>query len=159
MGETCARAGAGVVLMHSRGGVSDMGTYAYAHYGSDVVGEVLNEVVPRAQEAERAGVRREAIVLDPGIGFAKRTEHSLAVLGALQRIVDVGYPVLVGVSRKRFIGEITDVRDPEQRLFGTIGANVMALAGGARIFRVHDVAATRQALGVAWAILQRESDG
>jgi dihydropteroate synthase len=111
------------------------------------------------REAERVGVRHAAIVLDPGIGFAKRTEHSLAVLAGLGRILDAGFPVLVGVSRKRFIGEISNVRDPEQRLYGTIGANVMALAAGARIFRVHDVAAARQALDVAWAILQRESDG
>ena len=159
MADVCARTGAGVVLMHSRGGVSDMGTFAHAQYGSDVVEEVLEELAPRVDEAEGSGVRREAIVLDPGIGFAKRTEHSLAVLAGVRRIVDAGFPVLVGVSRKRFIGEITSVRDPEQRLYGTIGANVMALAAGARIFRVHDVAAARQALDVAWAILQRENDG
>jgi dihydropteroate synthase len=159
MADVCARAGAGVVLMHSRGGVSDMGTFAHAQYGSDVVGDVLKELASRVAEAERAGVRREAVVLDPGIGFAKRAEHSVAVLAGLRRIVDAGFPVLVGVSRKRFIGEITSVRDPEQRLYGTIGANVMALAAGARIFRVHDVAAARQALDVAWAILQQETDG
>jgi dihydropteroate synthase len=159
MADVCARAGAGVILMHSRGGVSDMGTFAHADYGGDVVGEVLDELASRVEEAGRAGVRREAIALDPGIGFAKRTEHSLAVLAGLRRIVDTGFPVLVGVSRKRVIGAITNVRDPEQRLYGTIGANVMALAAGARIFRVHDVAAARQALDVAWAILQRENDG
>jgi dihydropteroate synthase len=66
---------------------------------------------------------------------------------------------LAGVSRKRFIGEITGVHDPAQRVYGTVGANVMALVAGARIFRVHDVASARQALDVAWAILQREMDG
>ena len=74
-------------------------------------------------------------------------------------MVDAGYPVMVGVSRKRFIGEISGVRDPAERVHGTTGANVMALAFGARIFRVHDVAAARQALDVAWAILQPELDG
>jgi dihydropteroate synthase len=159
MVDVCARTRAGVVLMHSRGGVSDMGTFAHAQYGRDVVGEVLDELAPSVAEAERAGVQRDSIVLDPGIGFAKRTEHSLTVLAGLVRIVDAGFPVLVGVSRKRFIGEITSVRDPEQRLYGAIGANVMALVAGARIFRVHDVAAARQSLDVAWAILQREYDG
>jgi dihydropteroate synthase len=159
MAEVCARGRAGVVLMHSRGGVSDMATFAHASYGSDVVGDVLGELVPRAQAAEESGVRREAIALDPGIGFSKRGEHSLAVLADLRRVVDAGYPVLVGVSRKRFIGEITGVRDPEQRVDGTTGANVMALVAGARIFRVHDVAAARQALDVAWVILQHETDG
>ncbi len=159
MAEVCARAGAGVVLMHSRGGVSDMATFEHATYGDDVVGEVLGELLPRAQAAERAGVRREAIVLDPGIGFSKRSEHSLAMLAELPRIVDTDYPVLVGVSRKRFLGDITGVREPADRVHGTTGANVMALAFGARIFRVHDVAAARQALDVAWAILQHEQNG
>jgi dihydropteroate synthase len=159
MAQVCARARAGVVLMHSRGGVSDMATFAHATYGDDVVGEVLAELLPRASAAEEAGVPREAIVLDPGIGFAKRSEHSLAVLAELPRIVDADYPVMVGVSRKRFLGEITGVRDPAERVHGTTGANVMALALGARIFRVHEVAAARQALDVAWAILQHESNG
>ena len=159
MAEVCARARAGVVLMHSRGGVSDMATFAHATYGQDVVGEVLDEVLPQASAAERGGVARNAIVLDPGVGFSKRSEHSLALLAGLPRIVDAGYPVMVGVSRKRFLGEITGVRDPAERSHGTTGANVMALALGARIFRVHEVAAARQALDVAWAILQHELDG
>jgi dihydropteroate synthase len=159
MAEVCARASAGVVLMHSRGGVSDMATFAHASYGDDVAGEVLAELLPRAEAAEAAGVRRAAIALDPGIGFSKRSEHSLAVLADLPRFADAGYPVMVGVSRKRFLGEITGVREPDERVHGTTGANVMALALGARIFRVHDVAAARQALDVAWAILQRELNG
>lgn len=159
MAEICARGRAGVVLMHSRGGVSDMATFAHASYGDDVVGEVLAELLPQASAAERAGVPRDAIVLDPGIGFSKRSEHSLAVLAELPRIVDEDYPVMVGVSRKRFLGELTGVRDPAERVHGTTGANVMALALGARIFRVHEVAAARQALDVAWAILQHESNG
>lgn len=159
MADVCARGGAGVVLMHSRGGVSDMATFEHATYGDDVVGDVLGELLPRAQSAEQGGVRRASIVVDPGIGFAKRSEHSLAMLAELPRIVDADYPVLVGVSRKRFLGEITGVREPADRVHGTTGANVMALAFGARIFRVHDVAAARQALDVAWAILQHEQNG
>jgi dihydropteroate synthase len=159
MADVCARASAGVVLMHSRGGVSDMATFAHAEYGADVAGEVLAELVPRAGAAELAGVRHDAIALDPGIGFSKRSEHSLAVLADLPRLVDAGYPVMVGVSRKRFVGEITGVGTAAERVHGTTGANVMALALGARIFRVHDVAAARHALDVGWAILQRELTG
>ncbi|HEY7877396.1 MAG TPA: dihydropteroate synthase, partial [Gemmatimonadaceae bacterium] len=94
------------------------------------------------------------IALDPGIGFAKRTEHSVAVLGALDRLVALGYPVVVGASRKRVVGELTGVEQAADRVEGTIAANVMALALGARIFRVHDVRAARRALDVAWAILR-----
>jgi dihydropteroate synthase len=158
MADVCARTGAGVVLMHSRGGVSDMATFDHATYGSDVMGEVIGELLPRAQAAVAAGVRREAIVLDPGIGFSKRSEHSIAALSELPRLTNMGYPVLIGVSRKRFIGELTGIHEAAQRVHGTTGANVMALAGGARIFRVHDVGAARQALDVAWAILQRETE-
>jgi dihydropteroate synthase len=159
MASVCARASAGVVLMHSRGGVSDMATFAHAQYGADVAGEVIAELVPRAEVAELAGVRHDAIALDPGIGFSKQSEHSLAVLADLPRLVDLGYPVMVGVSRKRFVGEITGVGAAAERVHGTTGANLMALALGARIFRVHDVAAARHALDVGWAILQRELTG
>ncbi|HJU67618.1 MAG TPA: dihydropteroate synthase [Gemmatimonadaceae bacterium] len=159
MAPLCARTGAGVVLMHSRGSVSDMATFDHASYGADVAGEVIAELLPTARSAEAAGIRRASIVLDPGIGFSKRSEHSLAMLAGIPRMVDTDYPVLVGVSRKRFLGEITGVREPVERVHGTTGANVMALALGARIFRVHDVAVARQALDVAWAILQHEQNG
>lgn len=158
MGETCANAGAGLVLMHSRGGVQNMATYELANYGDDVVGEVLSELRTVTERARSAGVRDEAIVLDPGIGFAKRSEHSLAVLRELPRFRELGYPILVGASRKRFIGEIIHESIPAERLFGTVGANVVALTLGARLFRVHDVRATRQSLDVAWRILEESRD-
>ena len=150
----CAKAGAGLVLTHSRGNtVSELGTYAHASYG-DVVPEVLGELRKRIESAHNGGVTDAHIAVDPGIGFAKEGAHSLAVLAALPRFTALGYPVLVGVSRKRFIGEITGVQNPAGRLGGTLGANVAALARGARIFRVHDVRAAREALDVAWAILK-----
>ena len=157
MGEISARHRAGVVLMHSRGGVSDMATFAHARYGDDVTGEVVSELGERMSAVLAAGVAPEAIVLDPGIGFSKRGEHSLAVLAELPRVVALGAPVLVGVSRKRFIGEVTGVTVPADRVEGTIGANVVALVRGARLFRVHDVRPSRRALDVAWAILARET--
>jgi dihydropteroate synthase len=155
MAETCAAKGAGVVLMHSRGGVSEMATYAVAVY-DDVVEEVLSELRGRVESARQAGVADDAIAVDPGVGFSKRSEHSLAVLGALGRFAAWGYPVLVGTSRKRFIGELTGTSAPADRVHGTTGANVAALERGARLFRVHDVRAARQALDVAWAIRQAE---
>ncbi len=154
MAAVCADARAGVILMHSRGGVSEMGTYRFASYGMDVMGEVIGELRAAATAAECAGIERARIALDPGIGFAKRTEHSLAVLGALDRLANLGRPVVIGVSRKRFVGELSGVSTPADRVDGTIAANVMALALGARIFRVHDVRAARRALDVAWSILQ-----
>ena len=154
MGEICASTGAGVVLMHSRGGVSEMGTYARAQY-DDVVDDVLAELRDRVDAAERAGVATESTAIDPGIGFAKRGEHSLNIIAGLPELVAWGFPIVVGASRKRFLGELAGVKEPEARIYATIGANVVALERGARIFRVHDVAANRQALDVAWAIIQR----
>ncbi len=153
MGDVCARAGAGVILMHSRGGVSDMARYDHAVYGDDVTGDVLAELDGSLGAAERAGISFDAITLDPGIGFGKRSAHSVTLLRELPRLVALGRPVVVGVSRKRFIAELSRAADPEARVPGTTAANLVALLRGARLFRVHDVGAARQALDVAWALL------
>ena len=150
----CARNGAGVVLMHSRGDITDMASLVHADYGSDVTGEVIAELAACAAVAERAGIPTERVVLDPGIGFSKRGRHSLRILGELSRLSSLGFPILVGVSRKRFIGEITHIDVPAERIAGTLGANVAALDRGAVLFRVHDVKAAREALDVAWAIMR-----
>ena len=155
MAAVCAASGAGVVLMHSRGDVADMATFVHASYGSDPVGDVLAELRESVAEAERAGIARGRIVVDPGIGFSKRAEHSLAMLHDLPRFGELGVPVLVGVSRKRFLGEITGVAAPHERVSGTVGANVAALDRGAMLFRVHDVKPSREALDVAWAIMRQ----
>ncbi|HWJ16514.1 MAG TPA: dihydropteroate synthase [Gemmatimonadaceae bacterium] len=155
MADVCGATLAGVVLMHSRGDVASMATFEHANYGSDVVGEICAELEPSVRRARAAGVQREAVVLDPGIGFSKRAEHSLAVLADLPRLTRLGFPVLVGVSRKRFISAIIEAPAPGDRVFGTVGANVAALARGARLFRVHDVKVNRDALDVAWAIMQQ----
>lgn len=156
MAETCAAKGAGVVVMHSRGGVAEMARYAVATY-EDVVEDVLRELRARVDAARGAGIAEECIVVDPGVGFSKRSEHSLAIIAALPRLAAWGYPVLVGASRKRFIGELTGVAQPADRVHGTTGANVAALERGALLFRVHDVRAARQALDVAWAIREAET--
>ena len=159
LGEIVATSGAGVVLMHSRGDVAEMGTYQFAEYEGDVVTAVIDELRAAVARAASAGVRHESIVIDPGIGFAKRSHHSLRVLASLHRFASLGYPILVGVSRKRFVGELSGVERAADRVAGTIGANVAALMRGARVFRVHDVAPNRQALDVAWGVMQAGVDG
>jgi len=154
----CAEAGAGAILMHSRGGVADMAGFAHASY-RDVVAEVHDELAASLDRALAAGIAAERIVLDPGIGFAKRAEHSLALLAGLPALLALGRPLLVGASRKRFIGEITGVTNAAERQHGTVGAHVAALARGARLFRVHDVRAARESLDVAWAVLRAGAAG
>lgn len=153
MARICVEGGVGVVLMHSRGDVSEMAGFAHATY-DDLVPDVMRELGTAVGAAERAGIAGDAIVLDPGIGFSKRSTESVAMLRAIPALAAWGFPVAVGVSRKRFIGELTGVRAAEQRLHGTVGANVGALALGARIFRVHDVRPHREALDVAWELLR-----
>jgi dihydropteroate synthase len=152
MADVCARREAGVVLMHSRGTVADMATYAHADYDGDVVDAITTELGAQVERALDAGIAPAKIAIDPGIGFAKRPAQSLRVLGCLERLVGWGYPVLVGASRKRFIGELSGVATADERVFGSVGAAVAAYDRGARIFRVHDVGPTRQALNVAAAI-------
>jgi dihydropteroate synthase len=175
MPAVCAEAGCSVVLMHSRGTVADMASYDKAVYGADPVGEVISELEESVQLAQSAGVHPARIAVDPGIGFSKKTGHSLAVLVELQRIVALGYPVLIGASRKRAIAELiryTSVPGStaagttlapqnishDDRDMATVGVNVVALYSGARIFRVHRVRPNRLALDAAWALTPEESE-
>jgi len=156
MTEVCAAGHCGVVLMHSRGGVAEMASYSTASYGDDVTGEVCAELDRRVRVVEDGGVSKESIVLDPGVGFSKRTEHSIALLRELPRVLDMGYPVMVGLSRKRLIGELAGITLPADRDPATTGGNVYALLAGARLFRVHDVRSARQALDVAWNLCRNQ---
>lgn len=149
-----ARTGAGVILMHSRGDVERMARYELADYGADPVADVRAELVDAVERARAGGIPDDAIVIDPGLGFAKRTPHSLALLAGLARLADLGCPVLVGPSRKRFIGDAAGADLPaEARLEGTIAACVIALLHGAALFRVHDVGPMRRALDFAHAAM------
>lgn len=141
-----AGSGAGVCLMHMRGEPASMMDLAL--YG-DVVGEVGTFLARRAQAARELGIPAECIVLDPGYGFAKSGEHNLRLLAGQQRLVELGYPLLVGWSRKRTLGDITG-RAVDQRLAGSLAAALRAVCAGAKVLRVHDVAATVDALKV-WA--------
>jgi len=147
-----ARYDAGLVLMHSRGGVADMATYAAAEYAEPPIETVLVELAERVELACAAGVARECLVVDPGLGFSKTPAQSLAVLRDLERLGALGLPMLAGASRKRFIGELTGVTEPSRRMVGSVVAHVLAVQRGARIVRTHDVAATRDGLAVAWAM-------
>ena len=142
-------AGAGVVLMHMRGDPATMD--ARATYG-DVAAEVAAELAERRDRALDAGIAREAIVLDPGLGFAKRPEHNFAVLDRLASVTALGHPVMVGPSRKRFLGAATGA-PVDRRDAATAAACVAARIRGARLFRVHDAAAAVEALAVADAML------
>lgn len=144
-----AAKGCRVIIMHSRGTPETMA--GLAHY-ADVVAEVCDELAARVAAAERAGVRRENIILDPGVGFAKTAAQNIALLRGLPALAALGFPLLVGVSRKSFIGRYGAAPDPAQRLGGSIAAALFALTHGATILRVHDVAQTRQALRI-WQTL------
>ena len=149
MARVVSDSGAGVVLMHMQGTPGAMQENPRYH---KVVSEVRDFLRERRQRALAAGVNVEAVVLDPGIGFGKTLEHNLKLLSSLQEIVTLGSPVLVGLSRKRFIGSLTAASRPEDRGPGSVAAVLAARARGASIFRVHDVAATRQAMTVFQAI-------
>jgi dihydropteroate synthase len=120
-------------------------------YG-DVVGEVCAFLAGRAAAARAAGIAADRIWLDPGIGFGKRRRHNLALLAGLDQVVALGHPVVIGASRKGFLGDLTG--DPvDARLPSSLAAAVMAVTRGARVVRVHDVGATRRALAVVDAAL------
>jgi dihydropteroate synthase len=140
-----------VILMHMQGEPKTMQNDP--HY-EDVVREVKDFLAQRAEYAIAAGVTPENLIVDPGIGFGKDLEHNLALLRNLDAVVDLGFPVLVGASRKRFIGEITGVQESKERVFGTVATTVLAHEQGASYFRVHDVRANREALAVGEAVLR-----
>jgi len=139
-----------VILMHMQGKPKTM--QREPRY-EDVVGEVRGFLARRAEHAIAAGVGPEDVIVDPGIGFGKTLDHNLALLRNLEAIVDLGFPVLVGASRKTFIGKLTGVDEASDRVFGTVATTVLAYEKGATLFRVHDVRANREALAVAGAIL------
>ena len=138
-----------VILMHMQGTPANMQVHpSYPH--DDVVAAVVDFLRERAAAAREAGVRSDRIILDPGVGFGKTTAHNLALISRLDALVALGYPVLAGPSRKRFLGEITGSA-PEDRLEGTAAAVALAVDRGAALVRVHDVAAMVRVVRVAEA--------
>ncbi|MDQ3911912.1 MAG: dihydropteroate synthase [Actinomycetota bacterium] len=138
-----------VVLMHMKG--EPKGMQRNPHY-EDVVREVQDFLTERVDRALRAGIAEDKIILDPGIGFGKALEHNLTLLNRLDVLVGLGFPLLVGASRKSFLGKIAGSGSPKDRLYATVATNVIAYERGVTFFRVHDVGANKEALMVAAAI-------
>jgi dihydropteroate synthase len=138
-----------VALMHMQG---EPATMQRDPRYDDVVGEVCAFLAERARAAEAAGVDPAGIVLDPGIGFGKTQAHNEALMAHLDRLVALGYPVLLGASRKRFLGGITGEEEAHRRVGATCATTVIGVQAGVRLFRVHDVRENRQAAEVAWRL-------
>lgn len=147
--ETAARLGVPVILMHAKG---EPGTMQDDPQYTDVVGEVHDYLAARIETCEAAGMPRTHLIADPGIGFGKTLEHNLALIAHLDRLTDLGCEILLGASRKRFIAALDRDGEADNRLGGSLAAVMAGYRRGARWFRVHDVAATRQALAVTMAI-------
>ncbi|UZR28405.1 dihydropteroate synthase [Methylococcus mesophilus] len=141
--------GVPIVLMHMQGSPKTM--QERPHY-DDVVGEVLEFLLERSEAAGRAGVPRESILFDPGIGFGKRRDDNLKLMAHLDRFVAMGYPVLLGTSRKRFMGAVCGETEPAALVPATVATTALGVSAGVRLFRVHDVKENRQAADVAAAI-------
>lgn len=145
MRQLCAATGVTCVVMHKRGSPATMQqdtTYR------DLVGDVRDYLVTQTELARAAGVRQDRLIVDPGIGFGKALADNPRLIRATPIFAKIGYPVLVGASRKRFVGALTGRSDPKARRDGSVGAALAAAVGGARVLRVHDVRATRDALSV-----------
>ena len=146
----CADKKCPYIVMHMRGTPETMQnnpTY------KDVVSEVLLFLQTRSEECIKAGIDKDNIIIDPGIGFGKTSEHNLILLNNLNVFVNSGYSVLLGASRKRFMGEICDVGLPLELIGATAATTVLGVLAGVGIFRVHDVMPNRQAADTAWTIL------
>lgn len=144
------------VAMHMRGTPEDM--MAHARYG-DLLAEVASELRARMETVLAAGLPEAHLFLDPGIGFAKTWRQNLVLLNHLEALAALGRPLVVGVSRKSFIGQVLGLQNPNDRLFGTAGAVALAAARGARVLRVHDVAEMRDVARVAHAIAMAPAEG
>jgi len=148
MARVVAEAGAEICLMHMLG---EPRTMQDDPRYEDVVGEVKRFLAERAGWAIEFGIPAERILLDPGIGFGKTAAHNLKLLNRLDELAELGFPMLIGTSRKSFLGSLTGRDDPQQRLAGTIASCVLAYERGANVFRVHEVAPVKDALAVAAA--------
>jgi len=138
-----------IILMHMKGlpkTMQDNPRY------EDVVSEVIDALKERVADALAAGIKKHCIAVDPGIGFGKRREDNINLLANLEAVVGLGYPVLLGTSRKRFMGSICDVSEPAELVTATAVTTALGIMNGVQMFRVHDVKENRQAADVAWAI-------
>lgn len=153
MREVAANTGAGVVIMHMQGEpqtMQDDPTY------ENVTPEVIDFLAERADLAVDEGVNRESICVDPGIGFGKTVEHNLEILARLDEFQTLRLPIMLGTSRKRFLGAVLGIEEPVMRDHATAVTVAMGVAAGARVFRVHEVAPSLEAARLAWAIVSHK---
>ncbi len=148
--DAAAESGAAICLMHMQGEPASMQA---SPFYEDVVADVQRFLADRVLACQFAGIDAKRIIVDPGFGFGKSLEHNLQLLGGLDRLKSMGCPILVGLSRKRFLGHLTDRESPQERVHASVAAAMLAVQGGADIVRVHDVAATRDALRIWSAFL------
>lgn len=148
--EMAAKLNIPVIIMHMRGEPTTMNQLDQY---DNVIEDVINELQQRIQAALSAGIRQEHIIVDPGFGFAKNAQQNLTLLNALWRFTDLGYPVLSGLSRKRFVGEVLQGASADQRMVGSVTGHLLSLQQGASIVRVHDVKATVDAVRMWQAML------
>lgn len=153
MSEVVYRYSAGVVLMQMRGVPRNMQEIAPS---PDILAEVAEDLKAASEKALQQGMEPSQVVLDPGIGFGKTVEDNLLLLNRLEKLADLGFPILVGTSRKAFIGKVLD-RQVDRRVIGTVATSVIAIMKGAHILRVHDVDECRQAAEMADAVLNTRS--
>jgi dihydropteroate synthase len=146
-----AAAAVPIIIMHSQGTPKTMQD---SPYYEDVVREVLEALQERIKTALHAGIKKDNIAIDPGIGFGKRKQDNLDLLAHLDVFVALGFPVLLGTSRKRFMGSICEVAEPTELVTATAVTTALGVMVGVKMFRVHDVKENRQAADVAWAIRQ-----
>ena len=147
MAELCRDSKSSVVLMHMRGTPQTM--QKNTKY-NDLCASVQQYLIERARSIERIGVEKNRILLDPGLGFGKAPVDNFALIRAIPALKQLGYPVFVGASRKRFIGDVTGEKEAGKRVFGSVGAALAMATFGADFLRVHDVGATQRALDVYW---------
>jgi len=152
MPEIIAKYNAKVVIMHMKGTPQTMQINPYYE---DVMHELITYFNERLEFAQSYGIKRENIIIDPGIGFGKRVEDNLTILRNLSLLCELGTPVMIGVSRKSFIGKILSIDNPRDRVIGSIASNLIAFLNGATYFRVHDVKPTLEALTMVNAILSQ----
>jgi dihydropteroate synthase len=154
MGALIAESGAGLILMHSRGAAGDLASLDHAEFPEGVIPGVLAELTGGLAGARAAGIQSERIVVDPGLGFGKTPDQNVELIRGLAALRALGRPILVGPSRKRFLGALTG-RPIEERDLATGAACALAWTAGARLFRVHEPAPARDALAVAAAVRAR----
>lgn len=156
MAATVAASGAGLFLMHTRGRPHEMQKDTCYH---DLMGEIIAYLRESTDRAVAAGVPEHKLAVDPGIGFGKNTAGNLEILRRLRELQSLGRPVLLGTSRKSFIGKVLGQPDPDQRLFGTLATIALGVDRGVKIFRVHDVRPAKEAALMSWAVCCEKLSG